>query len=518
MVWTIDGPQGNESAKIKYDIVPYTRGRVLDLGCGPFKTYNHFIGVDNGHHDHEFGWKNKADLIVDSCEKLDIVSTQSMDAVFSSHLLEHIKDTRKTLKEWWRVIKPGGHLVLYLPHKEFYPNIGEKGSNPDHKHDFLPQDIIEHMEHVGGWDLLENEERNEGYEYSFFQVYRKRNDKKHRIKKKPEGKTCAVVRYGGYGDLIMASSILPELKRQGYHVTLYTVPSGWETVKHDPHIDHVIIQDHNQVPNEELGYFWEIHKRKYDKWINLSESIEGTLLAMPGRTNHMWSDEIRRKHLNRNYLEWTHELADVPFAPAQKFYPSKEEKAFCLDEYKKHIPPENLVILWSLSGSSLHKTWPYLDDAIARLLVEVKKVSIVLVGDEACQVLEQGWEDEPRVVRRSGKWTMRQSMAFIDHCNMVVGTETGLVNAAGLHEVPKICFLSHSSQENLTKHWKNTVALEPKTACYPCHRMHPNRTPWAFCERDDHTGLAVCASSIMPDDFMKAFYYLQDKSWQQVAV
>ena len=50
MVWNINDPQGNEAAKVKYEIVEFTRGSGLDLGCGPFKLYPHFIGVDNGHH------------------------------------------------------------------------------------------------------------------------------------------------------------------------------------------------------------------------------------------------------------------------------------------------------------------------------------------------------------------------------------------------------------------------------------------------------------------------------------
>ena len=50
MAWRLEDPQGNEAAKIKYEIVPYTRGQGLDIGCGPFKAFPHFIGVDNGHH------------------------------------------------------------------------------------------------------------------------------------------------------------------------------------------------------------------------------------------------------------------------------------------------------------------------------------------------------------------------------------------------------------------------------------------------------------------------------------
>ena len=123
MTWSADAPQGNEAAKVKYDIVQYTRGRGLDLGCGPSKAYPHFIGVDSGADTGLFGIPMKPDVTSD-CLDLPFKSA-SMDFVFSSHLLEHVADTGAALAEWWRVIRPGGHLVLYLPHRDLYPNVGK---------------------------------------------------------------------------------------------------------------------------------------------------------------------------------------------------------------------------------------------------------------------------------------------------------------------------------------------------------------------------------------------------------
>src|SRR5947209_9541505 len=38
------------------------------------------------------------------------------DFVFSSHCLEHVPNTIRTLMEWGRILRPGGALVLILPH------------------------------------------------------------------------------------------------------------------------------------------------------------------------------------------------------------------------------------------------------------------------------------------------------------------------------------------------------------------------------------------------------------------
>lgn len=532
MVWNPKTSDGNEQAKIKWEIVPYTRGRGLDLGCGPNKAFPHFIGIDNGHHE-RFGYAIKPDLLVDTCEDLSIFGSQSMDFVFSSHLLEHIIDYKSSLKEWWRLIKTGGHLVLYLPHKDFYPNIGVEGANPDHKHDFMPQDIIDAMLETKGFDLLENQERNEGDEYSFLQVYKKLNNKSVVYswdKPKPE-KTAAIIRYGAFGDLMQASSVVKGLKDQGYHVTIFTSPPGSDVVINDPNIDRFFMQDRDQVPNGNLGEFWNYWSKRFDKFVNLSESVEGTLLAITGRANFVWPHEVRHKQLNQNYLEFQHALGQVPHKPQVKFYPTLEEKEWAR---KQRSRMGDFVIMWSLAGSSLHKVWPYVDGILARVLIEYPRSHVVLVGGPDTAMLEAGWENEPRIHKTCGKWSIRQSLSFIYEADLIVGPETGVLNAACCMDVPKICLLSHSSVENLTRDWTNTISLFSKTiSCYPCHQLHMNSDGWKHCKRDVdpecndcseneirfgsracavHTGQSACQASVKPHEMWDAIRGIMDKA------
>jgi SAM-dependent methyltransferase len=42
------------------------------------------------------------------------------DYVYSSYLLEGFEDTYKVLKEWLRVIRPGGYLILYCHDEPTY--------------------------------------------------------------------------------------------------------------------------------------------------------------------------------------------------------------------------------------------------------------------------------------------------------------------------------------------------------------------------------------------------------------
>lgn len=508
MVWRIDDPEGSESKKIVWEVAPYLRGRGLDLGAGYFKILPQAISVDNGDHAVNFGHQFVADIRCDAA-KLDLFASQSLDFVFSSHLLEHIEEYEMALKEWWRVVKQGGKLCLYLPHKDFYPNIGKEGANPTHKHDFLPQDIIDAMENISSpsnqFDLLECQERNNDNEYSMLLVFKKITGKKPEFsykKPKPE-KSVLICRFGAFGDLMQASSVFAGLKKQGYHVTLMTSLPGADVISQDPHIDNLMLLDRDQIPNADLGSFWRWQAKKYDKFVNLSESVEGTFLAMPGRTQHAWPPATRHWMLELNYVEFQHSLAGVPHDPRIKFYATPEEKAWAK---KQRTKMGEFVILWSLAGSSAHKTWAGLDSVIAALMLNYKNVDVVLVGGPECALLEAGWENEPRVHRTCGKWTIRQSLAFIAEANLVIGPETGVLNAAAHEEVPKIIFLSHSSVYNLTHDWVNTTSLWGKNVSCPgrgndeapaCHQMHYG---WEHCKKDENTGTAVCQVAITADE------------------
>ena len=534
MTWDINAPQGNESGKIKWEIVKWTRGRGLDLGCGYQKTFPHFIGVDNGRDGVLYGNPSNPDVRCETAAELPMFASGSMDFVFASHLLEHFpaerEDPRKwsnpmaaalaqrrmlekhsavdALKEWMRVMKRDAYLVLYVPDEDEYPKVGTTGANPDHCLDCSYESVVQLMRQTGSaWDLVKFQKRNEGNEYSLLFIFQKIGSGQHESWRKvvKPAKTCGLVRYGAFGDLLQCSSIAAGLKEQGYHVTLYSSPPADDILRNDPNIDAFYHQDKDQVPNHLLGDFWRYQAAKYDRWINLSESVECTLLSTPNRTHHTWTPLARHKLMNHNYLEMQHHVAGVPHNPRVRFHPTETERDWAKKERQKLGGTP--LILWALTGSSIHKTWGGLDKTIASILLDYPTAHVVLVSGFDGKILEAGWENEPRVKCRSGAYEIRQTLALLDYVDVVIGPETGVVNAACCLNAPKVVFLSHSTHENLSRDWTNTYAIASVNTTCPgrganevaaCHQMHYD---WSMCkqfreEGHPQDGTAQCQADI----------------------
>jgi predicted SAM-dependent methyltransferase len=185
MTWKYDAPQGGESLKTRWRAVPFTRGTGLDLGCGmeKFMQTEFVIGIDNNIDAQLFNRPARAELYMD-CKELSRFAAGGFDFAFSSHLLEHLpyKDVPGILREWMRVVRIGGHLVLYLPDEDQYPKCAEPERgiaeepyvNKDHKWNVNYDRVVAAMERTGhNWDLVHFEKCSGDDEYSLFFAFKK---------------------------------------------------------------------------------------------------------------------------------------------------------------------------------------------------------------------------------------------------------------------------------------------------------------------------------------------------------
>ena len=169
---------GREVLKCRQRLRRYCQGNGLDLGCGSAHKINESaIGVDRGLE----GVVNLAGDV----KNLYWFKEGVLDYVFSSHCLEDFaypEEAAEVLKEWLRVIKPEGFLVLYLPLKGFIAPAGSQGANQAHQHDYQPEDVLELLDGLGvDYKVVRKEVRQAGklvseelgYDVSFELVVKK---------------------------------------------------------------------------------------------------------------------------------------------------------------------------------------------------------------------------------------------------------------------------------------------------------------------------------------------------------
>lgn len=488
------------------------------MGCGDEKICPAAIGVD-------IGGKGK-DITIDlsANQALGIFSNGYFDYVFSSHLLEDFIATEAVLEEWWRVIKSGGYLILYGPDPDYYPRIGTAGVNPNHKQDLYWQDVWNIVKGFGNARLVNSSRHNESNEYSWQLVIKKTNCRLKKgfeilkkvcadgriafPRKKKTDKECLVIRYGAYGDAIWATTFLPLLKRDGYHIVYNTTPYSHQVLMNNPYIDEFLIQEKNAIPNLDLGPYWKEISKGFEKVINLSQSVEHSLLKVEGRDEYKWTHARRHAECNVNYYDKTLEVAGYKDTKGRNgelyFTPLEEQLAKTFRENHK----DYFLILWSLSGSSFHKIYPWTEYVAGEILRKHEDVKIITVGDEICRLLE--WQHS-RALNKSGIFTIRQSMILTKYCDLVIGTETGILNASGCFNTPKIVFLSHSSPENLCKYWKNSTPLwNSRCVCQPCHRLIYSNS----CPKGERKLAPECMENLKPERVIEAIDKVYEK-WKE---
>jgi SAM-dependent methyltransferase len=97
----------------------HARGKLLDLGCGKVPLYGAYKGVvddvtcvdwQNSLHKN-----NHLDVVADLNELLPLEAAH-FDTVILSDVLEHIREPQQLVGEIFRVLKPGGKLIMNVPY------------------------------------------------------------------------------------------------------------------------------------------------------------------------------------------------------------------------------------------------------------------------------------------------------------------------------------------------------------------------------------------------------------------
>jgi hypothetical protein len=138
-------PKDLEGDLIREYILP---GKTIEMGVGGKKTVEDAVGVDmvpKGKMIDTIGQISVADIVADLEGGLPI-ETATYDTLVARHILEHIQDPIAALKEWSRVLNPGGLMIIAVPDQGLSKTIP---MNPEHLHSYTKQSLSSLIEVIG---------------------------------------------------------------------------------------------------------------------------------------------------------------------------------------------------------------------------------------------------------------------------------------------------------------------------------------------------------------------------------
>lgn len=146
----------------------YISGNVVDCGVGSNAVYTPCIGIDQFKAgSYVYGkqeWPSIANAVFD-IENLPF-KDETIDTIISFHTIEHLKDPLHAIKDWYRCLKKGGHLLIIVPDTEF-----TFGKDATHLHEWKAKDFKREVLDPAGLEPIQFDTLNN--RWSFDIVVRK---------------------------------------------------------------------------------------------------------------------------------------------------------------------------------------------------------------------------------------------------------------------------------------------------------------------------------------------------------
>jgi predicted SAM-dependent methyltransferase len=150
------GGYQSETSKCRSRLAQYCVGYGLDLGFGGDPITPNAIRVDQ-----PTPYANTGSYPVQlggDAANLHWFADNTLDFLYSSHLLEDFDNCEAVLREWWRVLKPGGMLIIFCPDEQVYrKHCAATGQtyNTMHKHaDFSLEYVKKALAAVSNYEVV----------------------------------------------------------------------------------------------------------------------------------------------------------------------------------------------------------------------------------------------------------------------------------------------------------------------------------------------------------------------------
>ena len=261
------------------------------------------------------------------------------------------------------------------------------------------------------------------------------------------GKKILVMRVGGFGDLVLLTPVLREIKRLLSDTEIHVSCMGHygQVLQGLPYVDKVVPYP---LPFEMVS--------GYVATIFLEDAIEKSALA-------------RKLHMTELFAKLCGIAAPEDMIPDYRV--SENESVWASEMFPRVNGTQRACI--QVGASALCRVYPrnLMGDVVGRMLKRGWEVFLMGAKGEV-----QTPKGAPPKLRNLSELnlTMRQSAAVVNACDVFIGNDSALLHIAGALQVPAVGLYGPFPWRLRTAYCPTTHALTGKGECAPCfHHSNP---------------------------------------------
>jgi len=299
------------------------------------------------------------------------------------------------------------------------------------------------------------------------------------------------------GDLVMATPILADLRSHWpqARITAMCQSNVAALLKNDPNITELYSYHRPSGwihRRQHLEIMESLQHGEYDLGILLTNSFSSAWWFWIGKVKNRlgYACNLRSWMLNKalpfpktrdtQHLVITYKMLLEPLgiplsSTPPKLYVSPEEKASAKELlHNLKIDPEKTTLIGINPGAAYGTAKCWLPDrfhAVAQKLLEDPQVSILFFGDQAgASLVNDICKDLPdRVVNLAGKTNLRELMALIESCKVLLTNDSGPMHMAAALGTPLLALFGSTSDVQ-TGPYNLGQVIHKRVECSPCYK------------------------------------------------
>ena len=299
------------------------------------------------------------------------------------------------------------------------------------------------------------------------------------------------------GDLVMATPILQDVRNKWKGATIVAMCQAniADLLKNNPYIDEVYSYKklsgwiRKSQPSNIID---SLKKGDYDLGILLTNSFSSALWFWRGGVKNRigfktfmrslllnksvpFPENIEKQHLVKTYKSLLIPLGIPISASIPKLYLTEKEKeraSMILSNNGMKKKKSTLIGINPGAAYGSAKCWPpkYFRALTEKLLKETS-LNIIFFGDEkTTELIHQIVRNlGPRIINLSGKTNLRELIALIQLCDVLLTNDSGPMHIASALKVPLVALFGSTSPIK-TGPYGNGVVMSKEVECSPCYK------------------------------------------------